>query len=376
MQKRVLVVLLVGLTLLLSAAPALAQDGADGDRVIIGQSFRLNSGEHLRGNLAVMGGSVDIEEDATLTGDIVVFGGSLRVAGQVIGDVVTFGGSVDLPDTAHVSGDVAVLGGSLRRAPGATIGGTVRETQGPSELFRGPTAPLVVPPASSTPPLRFLFDALMSTLGAVGISLVLATLGVLAVVLLPKQIERVAQVLVARPAIALAAGILTWLVITGLVVILAITICLAPLAVLLLAMAALAWLAGWIAAGWLVGQRLLQALNLKNPSPLLEAIVGVVLITLLWRVVPCIGWLFWFVISSLGLGSVVLALSGRPPTGQQTGPASMALLPPSSVAPSNPAPPAPPPGPSTPWYQDMPADLLDDLAADADARTVDDEPPQ
>ncbi|QLQ07599.1 MAG: hypothetical protein HZY76_17340 [Anaerolineae bacterium] len=373
MQKRVLVVLLVGLTLLLSAAPALAQDGADGDRVIIGQSFRLNAGEHLRGNLAVMGGSVDIEEDATLTGDIVVFGGSLRVAGQVIGDVVTFGGSVDLPDTAHVSGDVAVLGDRCA-APGATIGGTVRETQGRPSCS-------VAPPhhwsyrRRRPRPLRFLFDALMSTLGAVGISLVLATLGVLAVVLLPKQIERVAQVLVARPAIALAAGILTWLVITGLVVILAITICLAPLAVLLLAMAALAWLAGWIAAGWLVGQRLLQALNLKNPSPLLEAIVGVVLITLLWRVVPCIGWLFWFVISSLGLGSVVLALSGRPPTGQQTGPASMALLPPSSVAPSNPAAGAAP-GPSTPWYQDMPADLLDDLAADADARTVDDEPPQ
>lgn len=374
MPKRFFALLLVGVALLLSTAPALAQDGTSGDRVVVGRSFTLESGEVLDGNLAVVGGSVDIEEDATLAGDMAVFGGSVRVAGQVTGDVVAFGGSVELTSSANVRGDLVVLGGTLTRAPGATVGGEVRETRGPSDFFRGPSVPFVAPSAAPPNPVNWLFDALTRTLGAVGLSLVLATLGVLAVVLLPKQTERVAQVLVGQPAFALAAGVLTWLVVAGLVVILAITICLAPLAFLTFVLAALAWLLGWIAAGWLVGQRLLQAFNLKRVSPLLEAIVGIVLITLLWQVIPCIGWLFWFVVSSLGLGAVVLALFGRQSPGTQPSSAGMALLPTTPAAPPSPPAPTPPTTPPVPWYQDMPSGLMDDMAQDTEPPPAGEEP--
>ncbi len=373
MYKRLVMTLLVGLILILGTTPALAQDGTNEDQVIIGQSFTLEAGERLNGNLAVVGGSVDIEEDATLAGDMAVFGGSVAVAGRVMGDIVAFGGSVELTDDANIRGDVVVLGGTLTRAPGATIGGEVRETRGPAGLFGGPTAPIVVPQPTPSTPFRFLFDMLMRTLGAIGLSLVLATLAVLAVVLLPKQTERVAQVLVEQPAMALAGGVLTWLVVAGLIVILAITICLAPIAVLIFVLAALAWLLGWIAAGWLVGQRLLQAFKLKNPSPLVEAIVGVLLITLLWRAIPCIGWLFWFVVSSLGLGAVVLALFGRQHAAGQTGSTAMALVP---SVPTPPPAPATPTGPPMPWYQDLPAGLQEDIAADTGTPPADDPSPR
>ncbi len=107
MQKRSFILLLVGLALLLSAAPVLAQDGTSDDQVVVGQSF-------LNGNLAVVGGSADIEEEATLAGDMAVFGGAVRIAGRVTGDVVAFGGSVELASTANVRGDLVVLGGTLR----------------------------------------------------------------------------------------------------------------------------------------------------------------------------------------------------------------------------------------------------------------------
>ncbi len=374
MRKLVVFVMLFGLVLLLSATPALAQDGTGGDKVVVGQSYTLESGERLNGDLAVVGGSVVIEEDATVAGDMAVFGGSVELSGAVTGNIVAFGGSVELTGTANVRGDVVVLGGSLNRAPGATVGGDVRETRRPSEFFRGPTFPFLMPQISSATPARWLVDTLTRTLGAIGLSLVLATLGVLVVVLLPKQTDRIAEVLVGQPALALAAGVLTWLVVIGLVVILAITICLAPVALLIFVMAALAWLLGWIAAGWLVGQRLLRAFNVKNASPLVEAIVGIVLITLLWQAIPCLGWLFWFVVSSLGLGSVVLALFGRQPAGGHTGGTTVALLPTTPAAPPSPPAPAPPAGPSMPWYQDMPAGLKDDMTADSEQPPANDPP--
>lgn len=374
MQKRFFVLLLVGLALLFSTAPALAQDGTNGDRVVVGQSFTLASGERLNGNLAVVGGSVDIEEEATLAGDMAVFGGAVRVAGRITGDVVAFGGSVELASTANVRGDLVVLGGTLTRSPGATVGGDVQETRGPSDFFRGPSVPFVTPPAAPTSPLNFLFDTLTRTLGAIGLSLVLATLGVLAVVLLPKQTERIAEVLVGQPAIALAAGVLTWLVVAGLVIILTITICLAPLALLIFVLVALAWLLGWITAGWLVGQRLLHAFNLKKVSPLLEAIVGVVLITMLWRAIPCIGWLFWFVVSSLGLGSVVLALFGRQSPASRPGANAVALQPTTPAAPTSPPPPAAPANPPAPWYEGIPGGLLEDMSQDAEPPPASDAP--
>jgi hypothetical protein len=254
------------------------------------------------------------------------------------------------------------------------VGGEVQETRGPSQFFRNPTVPFLIPQAAPTTPTRFLFDILTRTLGAIGLSLVLATLGVLAVVLLPKQTERVAEVLVGQPAIALAAGVLTWLVAAGLVVILTITICLAPLALLFAMLVALAWLLGWIAAGWLVGQRLLHALNLKKVSPLLEAITGVVLITLLWQVVPCIGWLFWFVVSSLGLGSVVLALFGRQLPTNRPGTNTTALQPTTPAAPTSPPSPAAPANPAAPWYEDIPGGLLEDMAQDVEPPPASDAP--
>lgn len=352
---------------MLGAMPVLAQGGDTGDKVVVGQSFTLESGDSLRGDLAVVGGNVEIEEDATLTGDMAVFGGTVAVSGRVTGNIVAFGGSVELTESAEVAGDVVVLGGSLSRAAGATVGGEIVEGRGPSELFGGPSAP---PQAASTP-ARFVFDTMMRTLGAIGLSLVLATLGVLAVVLLPKQTERVAQVLVKQPAMALAAGILTWLIVVGLVVILAITICLAPLALLLFALAVGAWLFGWIATGWLVGQRLLQAFLRKHTNPLIETIVGVVIITLLWQVIPCMGWVFWFVVSSLGLGAVVLTLFGRQPSGSQPAPNNVALLPTVPPVPPSAAAPA---APSVPWYEDIPATLAADLAADTEGTQAEDTP--
>ena len=309
--KRILVMLSVLMALLsVGAAPALAQDG--GGKVIVGQSYVLATGEQLEGDLAVLGGSALIEEGAAVNGNVAVAGGSLTVGGSINGDVAVFGGSVTLQETAVVEGDVATFGGALTQAEGAVIAGQLIEGFGNQDTFQPPT--ITIPQAPQPPSVfRIMLNYFWQVLGAIGLALALAALGLLAMVMFPQQTERVANTAVASPGVTFGVGVLTLLIMLGLAAILAVTICLAPIALLLMLVAAVAWVFSWVALGWLVGQRILEAFKLRNPSPLLEAILGIFLITLLWRATPCLGWLFWFVVTSLGLGAIVLTRFGTQP---------------------------------------------------------------
>jgi hypothetical protein len=71
-----------------------------------------------------------------------------------------------------------------------------------------------------------------------------------------------------------------------------------------------AWLVGWVAVGLWLGQRLLQALNVRNASSIGEVALGVFLITVLTQLPACIGFFISLVIGSMGLGAVVLTRFG------------------------------------------------------------------
>lgn len=339
--KRVLLAFSVVLALLVfGVAPALAQDG-DGGKVVIGQNYVLAAGNQLHGDLAVLGGSAVIEDGAEVIGNVAVAGGSLTVSGRISGDVSVFGGRVDLRSPAVVEGDVATFGGELTQEEGATINGQVVEGFGAGRSAQPPTITTPQPP-QPTSLLRIMLNYIWQVLGAIGLALALAALGLLALVMFPQQTERVAKTAVAAPVVTFGVGVLTLLIVLGLSTILAVTICLAPIAVLLILISAVAWIFAWVALGWLVGQRLLEAFKLRNPNPLLEAILGIFLITLLWRAVPCLGWLFWFIITSLGLGAIVLTRFGTQAYASRTA--------------------APPPTPPQPPFVQLPSPTANDQA--------------
>ena len=375
-MKRLLIALGVALTLLVfGIAPALAQDG-NGGKVVVGQDYVLAAGDQLHGDLAVLGGSAVIEDGAEVIGNVAVAGGSLTVNGRITGDVAVFGGRVDLRSSAVVEGDVATFGGELIRDEGAIINGQVIEGFGNP---RPPESPTITVPQTPQPPavLSAIVDYFWRVLGAIGLALALAALGLLVMVMFPHQAERVANTAVAAPVVTFGVGVLTILIVLGLAAILAVTICLAPIAILLILLGAVAWIFAWIALGWLVGQRILEALKLRNPSPLLEAILGIILITLLWRAIPCLGWLFWFIITSLGLGAIVLtrfgtqnyvSRNGAPPAPPQP---PSALLPPASPSEQAVAPTAPP---AAVVSEPLPPGFLSDLEDDLRAAT-ESEPP-
>lgn len=294
-----LVLLLVG-----TVSTAFAQD-VNGDKIILGRSFVLVSGQVLRGNLAVLGGDITLEDGSRVSGDVLLLGGGLRVSGTVDGSAIVLGGNVELTDSARIRGDLAHYGGTLQRAPGAEVQGDVFNGAGRS------VGPLVPP----MPPIRIYPRAQPGGLGKiigweVGTAawvLFLVLLGLVAVAVAPRGMARIADGARRQTALSFGLGLLT-LVVAVLAGGLLLIAC--GLGLLVWLAAVIAFLVGWLAVGLWLGQRLLQAMKIHERSSLGEMALGVFLITVLSRLPLCIGFLATVIVGSVGLGAVVLSRFG------------------------------------------------------------------
>jgi hypothetical protein len=177
-----------------------------------------------------------------------------------------------------------------------------------------------------------LLGLLRSIVAAVVMSLLMAGLGALAVALLPRQTQRVMLCLESAWPTSLGVGLLSAIAALGIATMLIVTLCLAPIGLLLLLATSIAWLMGWVSVGAIVGEKLFLRLSTTEASPVVPAMTGTGLLTLLSHT-PCLGWLLGLAAGTVGLGAVVLTRFG---TRTYTG---------SSVTPASPLP-TPPPGPT------------------------------
>ncbi len=363
--NRILILMLVVLALLLPYSAAYAQ-GPGGDKVVFGDNYTLANGETLDGSLTVMGGNVTLEEGSTVTKDVAVIGGNVSASGAIQGDLVVIGGNVSLKSGAVVEGDVNSIGGNLNRDPGSTIKGEVLH----GLQFNGadnanipwssflPFLRLRAPEITQTPSLprenpgSWLLAYFLHGLSAIAWAALMAVIGVLVAVLLPQHAGRVSTTVHESPLVSFGTGCLTWALGIPILILLAITICLLPLSLIVSLLLVVAGLFGWVAVGWVIGKKALEALRSDNPTPILEVVVGVVLLTLLWqmpRVIPCIGWLFSLGVGvlagSIGLGAVLLTRFGTraypTPPGGPLVPAASAAAPQGGLPPTPPALPEP-----------------------------------
>ena len=307
--------LMMLIALFLFATPALAQGGG---QFVFGDDYTLESGEQLNGGLAVFGGSVELEPDSQVYGDVFVAGGNLVAAGRITGDLAVFGGDVRLTESAVVTGDLVAVGGNIDREEGSVVlGEAISAGDGvimPGFALRFPQVlPDVLPHAIPIGGVAGgLIGVLQNIVMAIFSALALAALGVILLLFLEQPVRRMGDTVTVVPWASVGMGLLTMIVIAAVTVILVITICLSPLALLLVVALAVAVLLGWTVAGLLVGERILIALNIKDPSPLLSVAVGVLLLSLLTHI-PCLGWLLGLLVTSTGLGAVVLTRAGTVP---------------------------------------------------------------
>jgi len=312
MRKALLISILVVLILGAAGSAAYAQGG--GDKFVFGENFVLRADEVLSGNLAVLGGSATLEQGSTVKGDVAVAGGQLIIAGTVEGSAAVLGGTAVLRDTAVIEGDFASFGGSAKLAPGAVIKGESfggLDPRPPSlELPELPSLPVPPRPLVNPQPFGSLGQIISWQFATLGAALMMLLLGIIAVVVAPKPMSRIASAAATQPALSFGAGLLTFVVgiLAGTLLLIACCLGVFVWLALLIAIAV-----GWIAVGLWAGQRLLAALKVRDASVLAEVALGVFLITVLGRLPCCLGALFSAVVGSIGLGAVVLTRFGRQP---------------------------------------------------------------
>ena len=304
-MKKVFFAFLIGLLLALSVTPAFAQAEDDEGRVVFGQDVTIKAGEEVEGDLIVFDGDVVIKKGGKIDGDLVAIGGDVEVAGEVDGDLAAIGGNVRLEATAVVDGDLATFGGSSHKEEGAVVQG---QTLGGLALrdfprFQG------IPSPPTRVSRNLALDLFLRFLRTVVVTIALMALALLVVLFLPQQTRLVSQTALAEALPSLGVGFLTILVILVVVPLLTIICVGIPVAFLLVLALGAAGLFGWIAIGLLVGEKILEALKVAEPLPLVAVAIGVLLISFLGAV-PCIGWIVALFVGLLGLGAVILTRFG------------------------------------------------------------------
>ena len=251
-------------------------------------------------SIVKIGSDVHIEKDMRVD-DAVAVGGSVYVDGIVDGDAVAVGGTIHLGEEAIIHGDAVTVGGTIEEAEGSMIYGTTVDVgsfdfqsifEGKS-FFGGPQGIPGIPRGLKVIPLIGLFALVL-----------------LLAVLIPKELSTVASNVKNEPIIMFLWGILGIILIVPLAVMLAISIIgivLIPLEILAIF---LATLIGYIAVAVIIGKKILSALKKDNPTVVLSAILGVLI---LWLVglIPFFGSIVKVIAVIIGFGAVIIAVARR-----------------------------------------------------------------
>jgi cytoskeletal protein CcmA (bactofilin family) len=331
----VLLALLVFIPLQSAAAKGPSFEG----KVVFGQSFILQSGETMNGDLLVFGGSAALEQGSVVNGDVVLFGGSLVVDGEVSGDVAVTGGSATIGSAAHLHGSLTTVGATLERAEGSQIDGQITNTA-TSWVWNGsngsnPVIP-AIPATPGVPNFHINFNPLVSLFNAFGRAFGMAVLAMLVMLFLAPHADRVAHAAMSQPLTAGGLGLLTLIAAPFMLVLLTITIIGIPVAAIALLALLVASLFGWIAIGYEIGQRFTTAIH-QNWHPAFSAGLGVFVLDLAAStltgipVLNCIGWLAPTLVWLAGLGAVIMTRFG---TQAILAPAASTPAPLSSVPPA------------------------------------------
>lgn len=325
-MRKILPLILAVLTIaLLIPSPVYASSNMD-DKVVMGGSFVLNTGETLDGKLIVIGGTATVEEGATVKGDVILLGGQLSIRGTINGSMSLFGGAASLHETAVVDGDVRVTSSVLNKDDNATVKGKVIQGSNLPDGFIIPenAAPQTTTHSIDTDPI---YKFLSTSLKVILFSIIMAILAILCALFFPKPMQRTVDAIVENPLLSIGTGLLTTIAAPIAFILLTITLILFPVAVLGALVLAVATFMGWIAIGMELGSRIAGMFKAKWPAAV-SAGLGTLILTFVMDVIiqalQCLGWPIASIIMIIGLGGVILTRGGThivehpsttPPTG-------------------------------------------------------------
>lgn len=284
------------------------------DRVIFGETYTLESGRILDGNLILIGGVVDIQTDAVVSGDMFALGSAGTIDGTIEGDLITVGGTIKLDEHAIILGDMISPTSLITQEEGAVIAGEQHEGWDfslPEINISSGILPDITD-SSGTHVLSIFNTVAKET----AVMLALLALAALLLLIIPKPVEVMTDALSAEPWHILGYGALTALVMLVGGIVLTITICMIPVVILAGLSFGLAVLTGWLALGYELGKRIASTIFKTTWHPVLSAVIGNLVIYLVAKgldFIPCIGGFLVFIVALFGLGMTVVTLFGTNP---------------------------------------------------------------
>jgi cytoskeletal protein CcmA (bactofilin family) len=291
-----------------------------------------NAAGRVNGDLAVMKGDLVVAAAGWVTGELFGMGGTWDIAGHVDGNLSGLFGKTVLRSTAVVGGDVLGGPGDLILEPGVQIGGQV-------ERIPVPELPRLGGGQIDRPGDRF-GGFIGRMVASIVLSLALLAAGAAIAAIWPRPTQRVADCIGDLPLRSLGLGLLTFLIAVALEVLAVIlfaligvvsgalmaTVILIPVGLVLILLGvlllfvvpltlAVGMLLGWVALAEAVGQKLLGAIKVQSAAPVAAVVVGLLatvwLPAVLWLIEPCcLAWPVVVLLTSLGLGAVILTRFG------------------------------------------------------------------
>ncbi len=281
-----------------------------GDRIVMGETYILDNGHTLEGSLTIIGGVVEVKEMGVVNGDVISINSVLMIDGTINGDLTIIGGTVTLSETAKLDGNLVDASSFINLNPNALITGYNR---GRPQISSGVDR-FTNFDQNHAITKRFYIPTIIGKIAKIiGTILTFTVLGALLLLIFPTPFERMRKTLINSPWVTFGFGALTFFAGTMIIFIMIITICLVPLAILLALALTLASLFGWLALGYQLGKLIEDSLSKPNWHPVLTAIVGNFVLSLVvegLNFIPCLGHFIIFMIYLLALGVGVITLFG------------------------------------------------------------------
>ena len=270
------------------------------DRVGILSDAYVDAGEIIHGDAVSVLGHLTVDGEV-MRDAVSVLGGS-TINGHVHRDVVAVLGNLRLGPNARVDGKIVCIGGRVDRAPGAIVsGGMVQQSLGQNFRIGRPLESWWDNALKLGRPLAF-------GTGLVWVWIVTAvTLAFYALLalLFPGGIRRTGDLLIERPGAVILSALLTMIALPLVFLLLLVTIVGIPVALIVLPTGViLSTLFGKAAVYGLVGRRVSN----DTLHPAAAVLVGGMIFVLLY-LVPIAGLGLTFLVSVLGFGCSIVALS-------------------------------------------------------------------
>jgi cytoskeletal protein CcmA (bactofilin family) len=300
------------------------QGEIDGDLALIGNSLDLGGAvrDSVRflGQTAIVRGTVEgdllvfaqtfvLEEGARVTGDVLAFGQSTTIHGQVDGRLAFTGGVLTLAGT--IGQDARVRADTIEITPRAHIGG---------DLYYAAREPLALENTGAVAgQIEFEQREEEEEQGWITLGSFLwwawrvaaaLFIGLVAVLAFGRTMDRLLEPIGRETLIGALLGFGAFLIVPAAAIVALVPLVTIPLSVIVLLLFTIALYLAKLPVALFVGRRLLARLGAANPSRLLSMCLGLPLLYLVFAI-PYLGSFIWLIVAWLGLGAMILLARDR-----------------------------------------------------------------